>query len=406
MALQNRMRRQHTGDARSRTPSPMFLDHQGQFSTKDAKRLKDAGFGEVAYEQATGYRTPREFWSTTEGLHTWPRNARGVPSMAHGEFQNRQMLGNRQSAPGAQQEAVWSTIPGGALAAASSAGHGRNFRTPEVVAPYPMQENVSSTFSASLGQSLAREAGNTSYAGYPNLEAEVHQIMQQHFQQQQHLSDPKSSLGAEITRILRDSQDGLFNPGQSMPLPPAPLCAPCAPQGSYADGMPSIGSIGHPHSCKKGCKYVWKKRGCRDGRDCPQCHFCTPNSKQQSLKAPQPNQQEQAQVDSSKLPSVGSLGHPHSCAAACKYNGKKAGCKDGRLCNRCHLCRWTRCMDRTAKEASIAAEAKAAEKTREISTQTSVDQSTQCDLSQGDSDDVIDKEPLTFGEGGITRFSC
>jgi hypothetical protein len=63
-------------------------------------------------------------------------------------------------------------------------------------------------------------------------------------------------------------------------------------------------------------------------------------------------------------------------------------------------------MDRTAKEANIAAEAKAAEKTREISTQTSVDQSTQCDLSQGDSDDVIDKAPLTFGEGGITRFSC
>lgn len=39
-------------------------------------------------------------------------------------------------------------------------------------------------------------------------------------------------------------------------------------------------------------------------------------------------------------PSVGSFGHPNSCAMPCKYNGKQAGCKDGELCTRCHLCKW------------------------------------------------------------------
>jgi len=41
--------------------------------------------------------------------------------------------------------------------------------------------------------------------------------------------------------------------------------------------------------------------------------------------------------------SVGSVGHPHSCAGACKFAKKKSrGCKDGSACLRCHLCIWTR----------------------------------------------------------------
>eukprot|EP00405_Crypthecodinium_cohnii_P015062 CAMPEP_0206461906 /NCGR_PEP_ID=MMETSP0324_2-20121206/25647_1 /ASSEMBLY_ACC=CAM_ASM_000836 /TAXON_ID=2866 /ORGANISM="Crypthecodinium cohnii, Strain Seligo" /LENGTH=192 /DNA_ID=CAMNT_0053933931 /DNA_START=72 /DNA_END=650 /DNA_ORIENTATION=+ len=41
-------------------------------------------------------------------------------------------------------------------------------------------------------------------------------------------------------------------------------------------------------------------------------------------------------------PSVGSLGHPHSCAEGCKYQQRRGTCKDGRLCVRCHLCAWKR----------------------------------------------------------------
>lgn len=40
----------------------------------------------------------------------------------------------------------------------------------------------------------------------------------------------------------------------------------------------------------------------------------------------------------SGLPSVGSLNHPHGCADFCKYNKKARGCKDGDACVRCHLC--------------------------------------------------------------------
>lgn len=43
-----------------------------------------------------------------------------------------------------------------------------------------------------------------------------------------------------------------------------------------------------------------------------------------------------------EVTSIGSVGHPFSCALACKYNGKRAGCKDGASCTRCHLCHWSR----------------------------------------------------------------
>ena len=36
----------------------------------------------------------------------------------------------------------------------------------------------------------------------------------------------------------------------------------------------SVGSAGHPYTCSNPCKYVWRKQGCRDGADCPNCHYC------------------------------------------------------------------------------------------------------------------------------------
>ncbi|CAE8615730.1 unnamed protein product [Polarella glacialis] len=42
------------------------------------------------------------------------------------------------------------------------------------------------------------------------------------------------------------------------------------------------------------------------------------------------------------LASMGSLGHPYTCAEACKYFLKARGCKDGAACDRCHLCEWKR----------------------------------------------------------------
>mmetsp|Transcript_114022 Transcript_114022/g.179492 ORF Transcript_114022/g.179492 Transcript_114022/m.179492 type:complete len:222 (-) Transcript_114022:93-758(-) len=47
-------------------------------------------------------------------------------------------------------------------------------------------------------------------------------------------------------------------------------------------------------------------------------------------------------------PSVGSRGHPYTCAEACKYMSKKRGCKDGVDCDRCHLCPWKPVRNRKA----------------------------------------------------------
>mmetsp|Transcript_30944 Transcript_30944/g.72166 ORF Transcript_30944/g.72166 Transcript_30944/m.72166 type:complete len:530 (-) Transcript_30944:228-1817(-) len=40
--------------------------------------------------------------------------------------------------------------------------------------------------------------------------------------------------------------------------------------------------------------------------------------------------------------SLGSVGHPTHCNQACKYRHRKGGCRDGRQCLCCHLCRWSR----------------------------------------------------------------
>ncbi|CAK0893665.1 unnamed protein product, partial [Prorocentrum cordatum] len=42
------------------------------------------------------------------------------------------------------------------------------------------------------------------------------------------------------------------------------------------------------------------------------------------------------------LVSAGTLGHPTSCGAPCKYVRRKAGCRDGASCQSCHVCQWHR----------------------------------------------------------------
>lgn len=37
----------------------------------------------------------------------------------------------------------------------------------------------------------------------------------------------------------------------------------------------SVGTIGHPDTCADACKYHWKRRGCRDGLACSHCHACS-----------------------------------------------------------------------------------------------------------------------------------
>jgi len=51
--------------------------------------------------------------------------------------------------------------------------------------------------------------------------------------------------------------------------------------------------------------------------------------------------------------SLGSRGHPLTCAAGCKYFWKVRGCKDGSACSRCHLCTWSRGKERSLARAKV-----------------------------------------------------
>jgi len=45
-------------------------------------------------------------------------------------------------------------------------------------------------------------------------------------------------------------------------------------------------------------------------------------------------------------PTKGSIGHPYSCQAPCRFQHRGKGCKDGSSCDKCHLCRFTRAAAR------------------------------------------------------------
>lgn len=152
-----------------------------------------------------------------------------------------------------------------------------------------------------------------------------------------------------------------------------------SPRPNTTSAAAAVGSNGHPVSCGPPCKYFRRKGGCRDGADCPNCHQChwqrvLPPATLGGTSQPDEGLADPAPAASSSLDhsrkddddsctqglrwsvSVGSVGHPHSCKLACKYFSKRNGCKDGLLCNRCHLCRWSRYMEMAAQPTKLAVE--------------------------------------------------
>mmetsp|Transcript_70465 Transcript_70465/g.199847 ORF Transcript_70465/g.199847 Transcript_70465/m.199847 type:complete len:225 (+) Transcript_70465:65-739(+) len=140
---------------------------------------------------------------------------------------------------------------------------------------------------------------------------------------------------------------------------PAPLEVPGT---LLADDVFSFGSAGHPHSCAACSRnYDGTKRSCEDGKLCPHCHLCAGFVKAQVsgcvdllpelTKSVLPNdaaalQRGERTTVTPLCPfSSGSVGHPHECGGPCKYASKARGCKDGRACSRCHLCRWRRNLE-------------------------------------------------------------
>lgn len=106
------------------------------------------------------------------------------------------------------------------------------------------------------------------------------------------------------------------------------VCEPC-PSSESSDAVPittenapSRGSIGHPHSCAAGCKYIKKPRGCKDGADCERCHLCAfRNSKQKKVV-----KEDSPSPATTASPATASREH----GRARRSKGSKHGKQDGR----------------------------------------------------------------------------
>jgi len=100
----------------------------------------------------------------------------------------------------------------------------------------------------------------------------------------------------------------------------------------------SVGSVGHPHRCAGACRYVKRRGGCRDGAICTKCHLCF------WRRGEEPHAASKAEGQGVAI-SAGTRGHPHRCGAPCRYVRRKGGCRDGASCPNCHVCLWQRERD-------------------------------------------------------------
>lgn len=140
-----------------------------------------------------------------------------------------------------------------------------------------------------------------------------------------------------------------------LPIRPPPGLVLPSPSAGFVRVKPqpvsqvSLGSTGHPTTCADACQYLRRKGGCRDGSDCPRCHLCFWQRKSRPSN-------DQSSTDTTSIAltfSVGTQGHPHQCGNACKYVRRKSGCLNGESCPQCHLCQWRRDLHKEPDVASI-----------------------------------------------------
>lgn len=110
----------------------------------------------------------------------------------------------------------------------------------------------------------------------------------------------------------------------------------------------SVGPDGRPASCctPRACARR-EGRGTGRGKDAPAvlayAGRCMGPAPPLATAAPLLQMAGSVQSPAFAEVTVGTIGHPYSCAGVgCKYSGKARGCKDGRFCIRCHLCQWRR----------------------------------------------------------------
>jgi len=178
---------------------------------------------------------------------------------------------------------------------------------------------------------------------------------------------PASFVGpSSRLSLTRDYSAGIRN-AEAQPIPRRESLSGAAanaqaqpPQGLGNDSCPvSMGSVGHPYDCAGSCRYIKRKGGCRDGPRCQMCHLCFWRRDDASNRMEQDNEKA-ADADAGSvtttctsasgndklaaLISIGTQGHPHTCAGACRYVRRKTGCRNGAACPNCHACLWRRNM--------------------------------------------------------------
>lgn len=96
------------------------------------------------------------------------------------------------------------------------------------------------------------------------------------------LNDYLFPSGGQRWADVRDDCEEILGPKtQEKPTPPSPPLAPSKERSIAAAAEDSVkqtvsrGSVGHPYSCAEACKYAMKARGCKDAADCNRCHLCT-----------------------------------------------------------------------------------------------------------------------------------
>ena len=109
------------------------------------------------------------------------------------------------------------------------------------------------------------------------------------------LADALNSRLQQLRQMFLKMEEGRSDPGSlghdivKVPVPPGPMLLPppqphsvqrppkdprCRPMPGNAKLVFSKGSVGHPFTCAAACRYVKRKGGCLRGADCNLCHEC------------------------------------------------------------------------------------------------------------------------------------
>jgi hypothetical protein len=129
-----------------------------------------------------------------------------------------------------------------------------------------------------------------------------------------------------------------------LPLPAQVWHTPC-PEASVALAMAAVPPPPHPLLL---AELLQRERA--EGDQAPSDTACRRKPRREQRLGPRvpAGGVGKAPADAHAL-SIGSVGHPHSCAPPCKYSRGGRVCKDGSACIRCHHCPWTRSAGRSAR---------------------------------------------------------